>query len=112
MKTLSPAAALVVLAVSASSAFAGLSTGYKLFGTEQEWSTVVPIRPNASGKPSCPSNFVMRGKVCLSIFADRSALHYSVGDREMVRPRIIRRGQFQCPSNFIVYRKTCISLYY
>jgi hypothetical protein len=112
MHTRAAVVALAVLAASASGAFAGLSTGYKLHGMEQKWSTVVPIRPNASGEPSCPSNFVIRGKVCLSIFADRSALHYSVGDRETVLPRIIRRRQLQCPSNFIVYRRTCVSLYY
>jgi hypothetical protein len=112
MNTLSAAVALAVLAASVSSAFAGLSTGYKPLGTESQWSTVVPIRPNAGGEPSCPSNFVIRGKVCLSIFADRRALHYSAGDRETAHPRIDHRGQFQCPSNFVGYRKICISLYY
>ena len=112
MNTLSAAVALTLLAISAGSAFASLSTGYKLLGTETEWSTVVPIRPNVRGEPSCPSNFVIRGKVCLSVLADRRALHYGAGDRDMVRPRIIRRGQLQCPSNFVVYRRTCVSLYY
>ena len=112
MNALSVAVALVVVAASASSAFARLSTGYKPLGTELEWSTVVPIRPNAGGEPSCPSNFVIRGKVCLSIFADRRALHHGAGDRETAQPRINHRGQFQCPSNFIVYRRICISLYY
>lgn len=111
MNAVSVAVALVVLAASAGNALARLSTGYKPLGPELEWSTVVPIRPNAGGEPSCPSNFVIRGKVCLSIFADRRALNYSAGDREMALPRI-NRGQFQCPSNFIVYRKVCISLYY
>jgi hypothetical protein len=112
MNALSAAVALAVLVASASSAFARLSTGYKLLGTDAQWSTVVPIRPNASGEPSCPSNFVIRGNVCLSIFADRRALRYSAGNRETAPARINHRGQIQCPSNFVVYRRTCISLYY
>jgi hypothetical protein len=112
MNTLRAAVVLALLAASVSSASAGLSTGYKLVGVDSQWSTVVPIRPDVSGKPSCPGNFVMRGKVCLSILADRRALHFSAGNRETARPLTIHRGRIYCPSNFIAYRKVCTSLYY
>ena len=112
MNALPAAVVLAVLAASTGSAFAGLSTGYKLVGVDSQWSTVVPIRPDVSGNPSCPSNFVMRGKVCLSILADRRALRFSAGNRETARPLNIHRGRIHCPSNFIAYRKVCTSLYY
>lgn len=112
MNTLAAAVALAVLAASAGSAFARLSTGDRPLASEPQWSTVVPIRPNARGEPSCPSGFVIRGKVCVSILAGRRALNYSAGDRETARPWINHRGQRQCPSNFILRRKLCISLYY
>jgi hypothetical protein len=112
MKALSAAVALVVLAASAGSAFAHLSTGERQIAAEPEWNTVVPIRPNARGVPSCPSNFVIRGKVCVSTFAGRGALNFSAGDRDTASPWINGRGQLQCPSNFVLRRKLCVSLYY
>ena len=112
MKTLSVALACAMLAVLGSSAFARLSTGERKLTAEPQWSTVVPIRPNARGEPSCPSNFVIRSKVCVSIFAGTRAHYLSVGERPTARPTINRRGEMQCPSNFVLRRKLCISLYY
>lgn len=112
MKTLSVALACTVLAVSISSAIAHLSTGDRPLAAELQWTTVVPIRPNAHGEPSCPSNFVIRGRVCVNIFADSRAHYFSAGDRQMVRPWINRRGEVQCPGNYVLRRKVCISLYY
>jgi hypothetical protein len=112
MKVLSAAVALVVLAMSAGSAFAHLSTGERQLAAEPQWSTVAPIRPNAHGQPSCPSNFVIRGKVCISTFAGRGALNFSAGDRDTASPWINTRGKLQCPSNFVLRREMCVSLYY
>lgn len=112
MKTLSIAVACAMLAASVNGASARLSTGDRSLTTEPQWSTIVPIRPDVRGEPSCPSNFVIRGKVCMSIFASPRALRYSAGDRETARPWINSRREVQCPSNFVLHRKTCISLYY
>jgi hypothetical protein len=112
MNALPAAIALAMLAASVGSVSARLSTGDRPLAAEPQWNTVAPIRANVRGEPSCPSGFVIRGKVCVSVSADRRALHYSAGDRETARPWINHRGQLQCPSNFILRRKICISLYY
>jgi hypothetical protein len=113
MKTLSVAlGSAVMLAGSVSGALASLSTGDRLPAAAAQWSTVAPIRPNARGEPSCPANFVIRGKVCVSIFAGARAQYLGAGDRETAQPFINAHGQKQCPSNFVIRRRVCVSLYY
>ena len=83
---------------------------------------VVPIRPNYRGEASCPSNYVIRGNACVSIYAgreryegrDRYEGRYREryrGRKDTVEPRINYRGQLQCPSNYVIRGGTCVSIY-
>lgn len=97
---------------------------------------VVPIRPNYRGEPSCPSNYVIRQGVCVSIYAGRggqggfeggyrreryrdsydasprrSRGDYEGGRREGFRPILRPDGLLQCPSNYVIRGGLCVSLY-
>lgn len=84
--------------------------------------SAVPITRNWRGEPACPSNYVIRGGACVSIYAGRGG-HY--GDdgyrrgyrdsyargRGAVQPRVNWRGELQCPSNYVIRGGLCVSLY-
>jgi hypothetical protein len=63
--------ALIIAAV-ASAALAG-SAGL----ASAQYGDAVPIRPNYRGEPSCPSNYVIRGNACVSIYAGRGGYERS-----------------------------------
>jgi hypothetical protein len=94
-------AAAATLVVSVGSAFA-------------QYGPSVPIRPNWRGEPSCPSNYVIRGGACVSIYAGRGYGYrdsYAGYGRRAVQPRINYRGELQCPSNYVIRGGACVSLY-
>ena len=119
----------LILAAVASAALAG-SVGAAI----AQYGNVVPIRPNYRGEPSCPSNYVIRGNACVSIYAGygshegryrgerreyhdgydrprRYRDHYDGGGRAAVQPRLNYRGEWQCPSNYVIRGGLCVSLY-
>ena len=85
----------------------------------------VPIRPNYRGEPSCPSNYVIQGGACVSIYAGRHGGYGDdgyrrgwrrgydsyAGDRRALPPRVNYRGELQCPSNYVIRGGACVSLY-
>jgi hypothetical protein len=97
-------------------------------GALAQYGDVVPIRPNYRGEPSCPSNYVIRGNACVSIYAGRGGYEggyrrdyydrprryrgdYDGGGRGAVQPRLNYRGEWQCPSNYVIRGGLCVSLY-
>jgi hypothetical protein len=88
-----------------------------------QYGDIVPIRPNYRGEASCPSNYVIRDGVCVSIYAGRGydsgyrryRHRYSDDDdapRATARPWINRRGELQCPSNYVLQGdRLCVSIY-
>lgn len=90
-----------------------------------QYGDTVPIRPNYRGEPSCPSNYVIRGNVCVSIYAGRGyeygyPRHRRYSDdydeprprgRAATRPWVNPRGELQCPSNYILRGGLCVSVY-
>ena len=95
-------------------------------GAFAQYGDVVPIRPNWRGEPSCPSNYVIQGNVCVSIYAGRGhhrEYHgygkplryrgdYDGGGRAAVQPRLNYRGEWQCPSNYVIRGNLCVSIYH
>jgi hypothetical protein len=96
----------------------------------------VPIRRNYRGEQVCPSNYVIRGDACVSVYAlrrrglsaaERPGYYYDDGPRRRhhrgrdayfyprggraVPPVLNYRGELQCPSNFVLRRNLCVSLY-
>lgn len=106
---------LIALAASATSGWA-------------QYGDVVEPRYNRRGDAVCPSNYVIRGGACVSIYANRRGEYRRRGgydeDRgyrggrnrgEMrgggIEPQVNRRGELQCPSNYVIRRGLCVSLY-
>lgn len=113
MKVLINAAlASTMLAASAGIAFA-------------QYGDAVPIQRGYRGQPVCPSNYVVRGGACVSIYAGRGYdegrayrrsgryrdFDDSYGRGGAVQPRINYRGELQCPSNYVIRRGVCVSIY-
>ena len=81
----------------------------------------VPISRNWRGEPACPSNYVVRGGTCVSIYAGRRGYdgygrrgrgyEDSYARGRAVPPRINYRGEVQCPSNYVVRGGACVSIY-
>jgi hypothetical protein len=83
----------------------------------------VPIVRNYLGQLACPSNYVIRGNLCVSIYAGRRRGYddgdyrgsYDGGYRRgpaVTRPWINNRGQLQCPSNYVLDdANNCVSIY-
>ena len=88
-----------------------------------QYGDAVPIRPNYRGEPSCPSNYVVRGNACVSIYGRRGGYEgrgyrrdRDYGYREgygggTVQPQLNYRGEAQCPSNYVIRRGVCVSIY-
>ena len=94
-----------------------------------QYGDAVPIQRGYGGQPVCPSNYVVRGNACVSIYAGRGGGGYDdsrrgryrgeershrggyEGGREAVEPRINYRGEPQCPSNFVIRGGMCVSIY-
>ena len=90
-----------------------------------QYGDAVPIGRNYRGEPACPSNYVIRGNACVSIYAgrgrgydDRPRRHrrddYYSGrgsGPDVVQPRVNYRGELACPSNYIIRRGMCVSIY-
>lgn len=99
-----------------------------------QYGDAVPIQRGYGGQPVCPSNYVVRGNACVSIYAGRGGGGYDDrsqrggyddsrrgryrgeershrGGREAVEPRINYRGEPQCPSNFVIRGGMCVSIY-
>lgn len=88
----------------------------------------VPITRNYRGELACPSNYVIRGGACVSIYAGRRGhddddrgnrrgwRHRGhddsfARDRGALPPRMNYRGELQCPSNYVIRGGACVSLY-
>ena len=103
--------ALIVAAV-ATAAIAG-SAGVAL----AQYGDAVPIRPNWRGEASCPSNYVIRGGACVSIYAGRGGFREGYNEyrddprRSAHRPMLRPDGQLQCQSNYVIRNGMCVSLY-
>jgi hypothetical protein len=117
--------ALVIAAVASAALAASVGSAFA--------QDVVPIRPNFRGEASCPSNYVIRGNACVSIYAGRGGGYdpgyqqrpqyrddrfryeqrgdYDHRGRHVVEPRVNRRGELQCPSNYVIRRGMCVSVY-
>jgi len=105
-----------------------------------QYGDTVPITRNWRGELACPSNYVIRGGVCVSIYAggggypdrgyggggygrernrDYGYRNYDYDDgprryrdgRGVVEPRLNYRGELQCPSNFVIRNGVCVSIY-
>ena len=103
-----------------------------------QYGDAVEPRINRRGDVVCPSNYVVRGSACVSIYAGRRGYEDRRGGYEDRRggydgrrrgfdddgyrrgrerraegfePRINRRGERECPSNFVIRRGLCVSLY-
>lgn len=66
---------------------------------------IVPMGRNAAGQPVCPSNYVVQGNSCVSIYAGRR------GGPDAVPIGRNAAGQPSCPSNFVVRGNACVSIY-
>ena len=77
------------------------------------YGSAVPITRNWRGELACPSNYVIRGGACVSIYADRGGYRdsYATHGRRAVRPVLNYQGQWQCPSNYVIRGRMCVSLY-
>lgn len=79
-----------------------------------QYGDVVPIQRNYLGQLACPSNYVIRGNVCVSIYAGGGGYG---GGYERRRPAVVRPvvnpyGQLQCPSDYVLdYNNNCVSIY-
>ncbi len=83
-----------------------------------QYGDAVPITRNWRGEPACPSNYVIRGNACVSIYAGRRAYRERrdfrdgyASDGYGIAPRMNRRGEMQCPSNYVIRGGVCVSLY-
>lgn len=102
-----------------------------------QYGDVVPMGRNWRGEPVCPSNYVVRGNACVSIYAlgrggygdrypgyrrdyyrdDGRRQYYDEYDhprprgRAAVQPWINPHGELQCPSNYVIRGGVCVSLY-
>lgn len=93
-----------------------------------QYGEAVEPRYNRRGDAVCPSNYVIRGGACVSIYAGRRGEYgrrggydedrgyrgggnrgYSRGGG--IEPQVNRRGELQCPSNYVIRRGLCVSLY-
>ncbi|MGM4906761.1 hypothetical protein AB8B21_03155 [Tardiphaga sp. 866_E4_N2_1] len=86
---------------------------------------ILPISRNYRGEAACPSNYVIRGNACVSIYAGRGGFgdeEYGRRDRryygdqgrrggDILQPRVNRRGELQCPSNYVIEDGECVNLY-
>src|SRR5512139_2940001 len=117
--------ALIVAAVASTTLAASAGAALAQYGD------AVPIRRGYGGEPVCPSNYVVRGNACVSIYAGRGGYDggyrreyygdydrrrryrgdYDGGGRAAVRPRINYRGELQCPSNYVIRGGLCVSIY-
>jgi hypothetical protein len=113
--------ALIVAALASAAVVSGEGAIFAQGGPD-----MVPITRNYRGELACPSNYVIRGGACVSIYAGRRGYdddrayghrrHRSYGDsyprsRQAVPPRINYRGEQQCPSNYVIRGGACVSLY-
>jgi hypothetical protein len=111
---------LVIAAVASAALAASVGSAMAQYGD------AVPIRPNYRGEPSCPSNYVIRGGQCVSIYAGRGGYggreyyddrprryrgDYYGGGGGAVQPRVNYRGELQCPSNYVIRGGMCVSIY-
>jgi hypothetical protein len=83
-----------------------------------QYGDVVPIRPNYRGEASCPSNYVIQGGACVSIYAGRRGgfregynEYRGAGRRGAERPVLRPDGLLQCRSNYVIRNGLCVSLY-
>ena len=102
----------IVLAAATVAALAG-SAG----PSSAQYGDAVPISRNWRGELACPSNYVIRGNACVSIYAGRRAYRERRDFRDGyarggygIPPRMNRRGEMQCPSNYVIRGGVCVSL--
>lgn len=99
----------------------GAATAAVIFGSfgqaSAQYGDAVPIGRTRWGEPACPSNYVIRGNACVSIYAGRRAYRerrypgrYD-DSGYAVAPRMNYRGEPQCPSNYVIRGGACVSLY-
>lgn len=80
----------------------------------------VPITRNYRGELACPSNYVIQGRSCISIYSPHFRGDYggslpgpeSMAGPPVTRPWINEYGALQCPSNYVLdYANNCVSIY-
>lgn len=101
---------LFMLAIAATAAALSIDTASAQYGD------VVPIQRNYLGQLACPSNYVIRGNVCVSIYAGGGRYNegggYGRRRGAVVRPVVNPYGQLQCPGNYVLdYNNNCVSIY-
>jgi hypothetical protein len=102
---------LIVAAVAAAAIASSAGVAFAQYGD------AVPIRPNYRGEPSCPSNYVIQGGACVSIYSGRRGFREGYneyrghGGRGAHRPVMRPDGLLQCQSNYVIRNGMCVSLY-
>src|SRR5690349_10690431 len=100
--------ALIVAAAAAAAIASSAGVAFAQYGD------AVPIRPNYRGEPSCPSNYVIQGGACVSIYSGRRGFregynqYRGYGGRGVTSPRMRWDGQLQCPSNYVIRNGACV----
>jgi len=92
-----------------------------------QYGDAVPIQPNHRGEPSCPSNYIIKGNACVSLYPgggtydgsnrperyadnDEPPLTSENNAPHVVQPWLRPDGQLQCPSNYVISRGLCVSI--
>lgn len=99
----------LIIAALATAALAG--TGG--IASAQRGPDVVPMSISPNGQPVCPSNYVVRGNACVSIYAGRQQPQPQIQQRGPDAVPITRnyRGELACPSNYVIRGNACVSIY-
>jgi hypothetical protein len=115
-----PVKSLIIAAAATAALAASAGTALAQYGD------AVPITRNYRGELACPSNYVIRGNACVSIYAGRGGYDDDRGHRRArrhrdfddsygrgraVQPRVNYRGELQCPSNYVIHGGACVSIY-
>ena len=88
----------------------------------QQYGERVPIGRNYRGELACPSDYVIQGRSCISIYSPHFRGDYGGALRgppqgaavgQVTQPWVNQNGALQCPSNYVLDgANNCVSIYY
>lgn len=68
-----------------------------------------PISFNYRGEPVCPSNYIVRGNVCVNLYAGQAQPRARQAMPETAPIQRNYRGELACPSNYVIRGNACVS---
>jgi hypothetical protein len=85
----------------------------------QQYGERVPITRNYRGELACPSDYVIQGRSCISIYSPHFRGNYGGAlpgpgpvAGPVTQPWVNQNGQLQCPSNYVLdSANNCVSIY-